>query len=814
MSLDDPCSHYAHGAPGIEPRWTRGAKSAVGTAYSTASHIWYTAAAGVITEIYYPHLDQPQIRDLQFLVTDGETFFDDERRHTESIIEPLSEHCLGARMVNEAKNGLYRLEKHVICDPHEATVLLKVTFEVDPSVADKLRLFVLCAPHIEGRGRGNSGTVVPIGDRKILTAHRGRFHAALAATVPFARVSTGFVGVTDGWTDLNDNFDLDFEFDCARDGNIALTGEIDRSSAESPERFTFTLGLALGDSRHNAVTTLLQSLATPFETHRETFCHQWARACSDLLQADEVTGDGGRLHHKSYSLLLGHEDKGYPGAMVAALSIPWGESKGDDAGLGGYHLVWTRDLVQSCTGLLSAGNTSTPLKALVYLSASQEPDGGFPQNFWLDGRPYWSGIQLDEVAFPVLLARHLHRRDALQLLDPMPMVRRAAAYLIRKGPVTPQERWEENGGYSPSTLASNIAALTVTATMLREQGDEDAAAFAQDYADFLEAHVEAWTVTTEGTLVEGIPRHYIRIQPEDPDNPEPDEDPNRGTLTLANRPPGERTEFPAKEIVDAGFLELVRYGIREAGTELMEDSLKVVDAVLKADTPHGPVWRRYNHDGYGQKQDGSPYDGSGVGRAWPLLTGERGHYELAAGRSAEPYLRTFESMAGESELLTEQVWDEDDIPDKFLFHGEPTGAAMPLCWSHAEYLKLVRSARDGQVFDCQPEVSARYLGDDGTGVPRPKLEIWKPNRRPRRVAPGWTLRVQAPRPFRLRWSTDDWQSAQDTDASTTSLGICWVDLPEAEEGQAPFRFTMFWTGEEEWEGRDYEVPVANWPGLL
>ncbi|MBP2687715.1 MAG: glycoside hydrolase 15-related [Deltaproteobacteria bacterium] len=501
-------------------------------------------------------------------------------------------------------------------------------------------------------GWGNNGRVVEIAGRKILTAEKDGVWLALGATAPFSRLSCGFVGRSDGWTDLAVDYRMDWEFGRATDGNIALTGELDLGG-----RREFTVGLAFGDGLHNAATTLLESLATPFTEHRERYAEQWNRSCRQLLPLDKSASDGGDLYHGSYSLLLAHEDKTYPGAFIASLSIPWGESKGDDD-RGGYHLVWTRDMVNTATGLLAAGNTESPLRALIYLAVSQDEDGGFSQNFWIDGESYWRGIQLDEVAFPILLAWRLLRKGDLGNFDPYPMVMGAARYLILHGPATQQERWEEAAGYSPSTIASNIAALVCAASFARERGDGATAAFLEEYADFLECHVEAWMVTTAGTLVPGIRRHYIRILPVDVNDPFPPEDPNLGLLALANRPPGSRWRFPAKEIVDGGFLELVRYGIRKADDPLIVDSLRVLDAVLKVDTPVGPCWRRYNHDGYGQREDGGPFVAYGKGRAWPLLTGERGHYELAAGRSPGPYLRAMEGFASPTGLLPEQVWDE------------------------------------------------------------------------------------------------------------------------------------------------------------
>jgi len=383
---------------------------------------------------------------------------------------------------------------------------------------------------------------------------------------------------------------------------------------------------------------------------------------------------------------------------------------------------------------------------------------------------------------------------------------KAASYLLRHGPVTEQERWEEASGYSPSTLASNIAALIGAAYFCRKRADHAAAEFLEQYADFLESHVDAWTVTTEGTLVPGIRRHYVRILPDDVDNPTPAEDPNSGELKIANLAPGTNNSFPAKEIVDPGFLELVRYGIRKPQDPLIVDSLKVVDAVLKVDTPVGPVWHRYNHDGYGQRESGGPYAGWGKGRAWPLLTGERAHFELAAGHDIKPFIRAMEGFASATGLLPEQVWDEQDKPEKYMFLGRPTGSAMPLMWAHAEYVKLLRSASDGRVFDLIPEVAHRYLGDRHACQ---LFEIWKPSRQVRVVKRGYTLRVQVLASFRLHWTGDEWRTVNDKASAATIFGVEFVDIPITPAQRAPLRFTFFWPESNSWEGRDYLVEVED-----
>jgi glucoamylase len=787
----------AFGGPGILPRWTSSIKEGVGTAYSTSSRVWFTLSHGILNEIYYPTIDRPQIRDMQFLITDGETFFHEEKRDLKSEIEYIEPHTLGYHIVSADRQGRYRLIKEIISDPHQPCVLIRARIEATADWLRRLNVYALVAPHLEVGGWGNSARKLRVAGNDILVAWKGRTYLAMGANVGFARTSCGYVGASDGWQDLNDNFHMDWEFGRAEEGNVALMGEIDVARNQE-----FTAGIAFGDGLHAAVTALSQSLSIPFSTHRERYIGQWHRVGCDIPCLGKYTGDKGHLYRVSHSLLLAHEDKTFAGALIASANIPWGEATGDED-LGGYHLVWTRDMVHSAMGLLACGDTETPRRVLVYLACSQRPDGGFPQNSWSDGTPYWGGIQLDEVAFPILLAWKLRKADLLGGFDPYLMVKAAAAFLIREGPITQQERWEENSGYSPSTLAVTIAALICAADFARSHGEVESAVFLEDYADFLESHVEEWTVTTQGSLVEGISKHYIRINPAEINGPTPDEDPDHGMLVIRNQPPGEPCEFAAKEIVDAGFLELVRYGIRKPKDPLIEDSLRVVDLVLKVDTPSGPSWRRYNHDGYGQRPDGGPFQGWGKGRAWTLLTGERGHYELAAARGAKHYIRAMEGFASRGGMLPEQVWDEPDRPELGLLLGRPAGSAMPLMWAHAEYIKLLRSVADGQLFDRIPIVADRYLARRG----RRDLEVWKPNRQVREAAPGRVLRIQAPAPFLLRSTADEWQSSQDMTANSSGLGIYFVDVRVPKGQAAPIRFTFFWIETERWEGQDHEIKI-------
>ncbi len=786
----------AFGKPGIEPRWSHSNKDAIGTAYSADSKIWFTIWRGIVTEVYYPTVDMSQLRDLELLITDGKTFFNEEKRHLDSKIEGISQGALGYKIVNSEPRNLYKISKQVITNPHLPCLLQKVRIESDKEFLDNIQLFVLCAPHLEMGGKGNNAYALEAAGCNILAAEKNGTWLALSSNVPFKQMSCGYVGYSDGWTDISENFKMDHQFGSARDGNIALTGQIDiEKSAE------FVLGLAFGNSLQSAISTLLQSLGQPFDSLLNRYKEQWERAYDKILPLGRLCVERSHMYHSSYSILLAHEDKSYPGAIIASLTIPWGEAAGDDD-RGGYHLVWTRDMVNTVTAMLAAGNSETPLRALIYLAASQGDDGSFPQNFWVDGESYRGGVQLDEVSYPIILAWRLQKAGALRDFDPYTMVIHAAGYMIREGPATGQERWEEASGFSPSTLATNITALICAADFARSHGDEVLAKYMEDYSDFLESHIEAWTVTTEGVLVPEIKRHYIRICPLDLSNPDAEGDPDKGVLALANQPPGGQYLFPAKEIIDAGFLELVRYGVRSPNDPLIVDSLKVVDAVLKVETPFGPCWRRYNNDGYGQRPDGEPFQGWGKGRAWPLLTGERGHYELAAGRDPTHFIWALEKFASPTGLLPEQIWDEKDMPKEYLYLGGPTGGAMPLAWAHAEYIKLLRSVSDHIVFDMIPAVSTRYVSDRSSCR---MIEFWKPNRRVRKVKRGGTLRVQNRGAFRLHWTVNEWATVSDTDSTPTKLGVEFVDIRI--DSTQTVRFTFFWPHTNQWEGRDYSVTV-------
>jgi glucoamylase len=790
----------AFGSPGLEPRWTSSKKDAVSTAYASSSRIWFTASHGTLNEIYYPTIDHPQTRDMELLFTDEETFFHEEKRDLEYDFHYIDENALAVCVCAKDIGGRYKVTKEFVTDPHHPVVLMNVKIEGDEAILSRLKCYALLAPHLDGGGAGNSARSLDIAGQRCILAWKNNVSLAFGADCGFTRSSCGYVGTSDGYQDLSSHMQMTWQFGQALNGNIALMGEIDVSKCRE-----FTIAISLGDGHHSALASMMQTLATPYAEHRARFIAQWHRAPAPVGLAT-VSTDGGNLMRVSHAVILAHEDKTYSGAFIASASIPWGASKSDDD-LGGYHLVWTRDMVQSATALLACGHIETALRALVYLACTQHSDGGFSQNFWIDGTPYWSGIQLDEVAFPIILAWRLWKANGLGNFDIVPFVAAASSFLVRYAPVTQQERWEENAGYSPSTLAAVISALICAAEICREHGSAELGTFLEEYADWIEAHLDEWTTTTRGILLPDVPYHYMRIRPPAEGEPFHNDQIPVGTVHIANRAPDEKSDFEAREIVDPGFLELVRYGVRRADDPLIIDSLKVVDAVLKIETPYGDCWRRYNHDGYGQRKDGGPYMGWGQGRAWPILTGERAHFELAAGQNVASRISAIERFSSIGGMLPEQVWDYADLPSEGMYFGRSAGSAQPLVWAHAEYLKLLRSVADGKVFDRISVVERRYAVAKDKRSFQSRLEVFQVSRPICAVVQGGTLRIMDAARFSVIYTMDNWVTKATLDARIVGRPGAFADIPVANDQSGSIVFTLFWPEQNRWLGQNYEINI-------
>jgi glucoamylase len=789
----------APGSPGSEPRWTSSAKSGVGTSATTESAIWFTLSHGIVNEVYYPRLDQANVRDLGLIVTDGRSFFSEEKRHATSSVEMVAPGVPAYQLVNVCNRGRYRVRKTIVTDPRRPCLVQRVRFEPLSGPQQDYRLFALLAPHLGNQGFGNNGWLGEYKGVKILFAERDGTALALACSVPWRSASCGYVGTSDGWQDLQAHKSLTSRFPEARGGNIALTGELDLADA-GPE---FILALAFGRNAAEAGLRARASLLEPFDALLKKYAAGWEefqKRCTDLSSPGTGTPD---VYRVSTAVLRTHQSKHFAGGLTASLSIPWGFSKGDDD-LGGYHLVWPRDQVESAGALLAIGDTEGARDVLRYLMAAQEGDGHWPQNMWLEGTPYWNGIQLDETAFPILLADALRRAGSLDGIDAWPAVRRAAGYVARNGPVTQEDRWEEDGGYSPFTLAVVVAGLLAAADFAEGAQEPALATYLRETADAWNAQIERWTYVTGTPLAQqlGIDGYYVRIAPPEVADAA---SPAQGFVPIKNRPAG-ASSLPMTQLISPDALALVRFGLRAADAPEIVNTVKAIDSVLKTGTATGPVWHRYNDDGYGEHEDGSPFDGTGIGRGWPLLAGERAHYELAAGHrdEAEQLRRVMEAQTGSGGLLPEQVWDAPDMPERELFNGRPSGSAMPLVWAHAEYIKLCRSLRDGRVFDLPPQTVQRYQ------VQRLVAShfCWRFTQKSRTMPAGKLLRVETLAPGRLRWSTDGWATAHDADTHDTGLGLHVADLPTARlPAGAEIVFTFYWPQGERWEGNDFTVHI-------
>jgi glucoamylase len=774
----------AFGAPGIAPTWTSSSKDMVGCALGPA-RLWFTSGFGILNEVYYPRVDIPQIRDLGFIVADDRGFWVEVKRlnsyrtYVPHVGVPALEivHC----------HSRFELSIRIAPDPLRDVVLVEVTLQGD----EDLRPYALVAPHLGGTGRANFAEISQHHGRRILSAEQGPFALALAAVGAgqvdaWQAVSAGYVGASDGWQDFKRNGRLRWRFEVAGPGNVALIGELPRKA---------TLALGFGSSREAAATLAISSLCQPFADVWERHEDAWRRWQRRLHPSSGLPAKVQEQMAISAMVLRVHQDKTYPGAMVASLSIPWGNTSDD---IGGYHLVWPRDLVESAGGLLALGALPEAREILRYLIASQLQDGNWPQNQWLGGKPYWQGNQLDETAFPVLLAVALSERRALDGIEVTAMVQSALGFIARNGPASEQDRWEEDAGINTFTLATCIAALVCGAPWL----DPSARDLALRLADDWNSRIENWTVVGDTRLAHtyDVVSYYVRIAPP----PLPGAMNRLGNiLPIKNhiRDPG----IPAREQVATDFLQLVRLGLRDAHNPIVLNTLKVIDGELKVETPVGPSWHRYTGDGYGEKADGRPFDGTGHGRAWPLLTGERGHYEVAAGRDPLPYLLAMSAMAGRCGLIPEQIWDTPSLPERLLEIGKPTGAVMPLVWAHAEFIKLVASRFLGRPFDRPEALWRRY----GGRRPDPKYAIWTARSPISAIREGQILCICLPDSARIHYGTAGWQQVADVETIDSGLGLHYVDLPmERLTHGRRIEFTFYWDRKGAWEGRNYAIEIT------
>ena len=476
----------AFGKPGIPPTWSSSAKDRVVSSLGS-SRLWVSVGHGIVNEVYWPATGQPQTRDLGFIVA-GEGFWVEVKRQLRYTLRTPKPYVPLPEIVHTGDR--YRLTLELVPDPYRDVLLIHTRL-----AGDGLRCYPLLAPHLGMSGWNNTAWV-----SDGLYASTERRALCLLSDPPFIRGSAGYVGRSDGWQDFAQHGLMTWAFDRAEDGNVALMGELD--SADS------VLALAMAETPEGARTLARSSLAEGYEHVREHFVAGW-EAWGTRLELPAATPVIEEAACISATVIRSHEDRTFPGAIVASLSIPWGNSRND---AGGYHLVWTRDAVEAGFGLLAVGQIEDVEHLLAYLAATQHADGGWPQNFYPDGRPYWTGIQLDEVALPMLLAAKLHELHVAVSPTVTGMVRRAAAFLAHHGPASPQDRWEEKPGASPFTVALEIAALVAAASYYLDKSDRD---YAFALANSWNERIEEWTyvVDTEIDRSYHVDGHYIRVSP-------------------------------------------------------------------------------------------------------------------------------------------------------------------------------------------------------------------------------------------------------------------------------------------------------------
>ncbi len=631
-----------------DAHWATAAKNGFGTSVSLSSKVWFTLANGVMTEVFYPTVDLPNVESLQFYVGIGDRI-EGEIDNTHHRLELPNPAALTFRQINTAKSGAYTITKTYITDPRRSTVLI----DIDLRSRDKAQLYVQFDPSINNSGWHDRWNF-----------RRGTFIASEEKISAALMPGCGIRGGTTGTGSSNSK-------------NLIQNILLDKNRC--------TLALSFGETPDQAAATARASLARSFDATRREYEAEWQRYVATL----PLIGKHQRQFNMAAMVLKGLEDKTYRGAVIASPSTPWGGGpNSNEPNTTGYHAVWSRDLYHVATALDAIGDRTGANRLLDYLfNVQQKPDGSFPQNSWVDGRAIGNGLQMDQVAWPLVLAYQLNRNDRRSWLE---HIKPAADFILKRGPRTDQDRWEEKPGYSPATIAAQIAGLICAAQIAEFNNDKKSAARYLQTADNWARNIDKWTATG----------YYLRITENDNPNDGAKMEINSSSLVVDER-----------KILDAGFLELVRLGIKKPRDPLIIESLKLIDQLIKVKTPVGDAWYRYNHDAYGETPDGGKYDArNGIGRVWTLLTGERGEYELASGNiaGARKLLDTLAGFANDGLMIPEQVWDREESPAASLRFGAGTGSATPLAWSMAQFIRLAMSIERGRNIETPRIVWERY----------------------------------------------------------------------------------------------------------
>jgi glucoamylase len=683
----------ADGAPGAKPTWTRADKQAFGTSSTPDSRVWFTLRDRELTEVYFPDLGTPALRTLEFAVSRPgvEMRVDRETVNGTGVVERLD--GLNYRQTVTERAGRWRLTKTYTTDPLRSTVVVDVRFE--SLTGEAYGLHVLLDPQLDNDGRDDRSRTIS----GALVASDRRMASALVASTPFTRTTSGYAGTSDPWSDLRDDGSLDAEADARQRGNVRQAASTGLDGVTTQE---LTLALGFGSSHVTARRVAAESLAAGFDALAAENAAGWTRYRATLKPAPTAAAPVVQAYETSLLMLAAHDDKANPGAGIASPSMPWGWGQltidEKDKRSAPYHLVWPRDLYQVATAQLAAGATQAANAQLDFLlTKAQRPDGHFPQNTQVSGRQKWTGIQMDEQALPIVLAWQLERFDPATWRR----LRRTAEFILRHGPETEQDRWENQSGYSPGTIAAQVAGLVCAADIARRNGAEADAVRYERVADRWAANVQRWTATPNGPYSDDP--YYLRLTK--------DRRPERGTRYSIGDGGPKRAD--QRTVVDPTFLELVRLGVKRFDDPVILNTLAVVDQRLRRTTPNGPFWHRFTYDGYGERSNGAGWvltkEGSRLtfGRLWPIFAGERGEYELLAGRPAEAYLKAMADAGNGGGMIPEQVWD--GRPPTRYPAGEGTFSATPLAWSHAQLVRLAWSIEAGAPVEQPSIVACRYV---------------------------------------------------------------------------------------------------------
>jgi glucoamylase len=655
--------------PGPHPGWTEADKSGFGTARSRQSRVWFTLQGGRVSEVFYPDLSTPSLRTLELLVIDGE-HADRQSRDMTTVVTRPDERSLRFTQVSTDNEGHYRLTEEIVTDPARSAVVIRATVE-----------------SLDGGNHPLGVRYEPALGNGAAQDHLRSTKRSLKAVDHKARVASTLVASPR-------------LFDTSHD-----QAYIKGSSA--------TISLGFGRTPRRSSKAAKRALAQPWTTTASAYDAGWHDYLSGLAPVPASAEAIQRAYLASALVLAAGEDKAHPGAFVASPSMPWAwgdEVKDLSYPSASYHEVWSRDLYQIGTALYAMGDVAAARRAVRWLFRTQQkPDGSFPQNSDVDGTEEWTEIQLDQVTLPIALAHLVGKTDQRTYRG----VKKAVGFLMRfrdeetgrRAPFTPQERWENQSGYSPATIAAQIDGLVTGAAIARQHGDARLAKTWERTADRWARKVKRWTVTTNGPLSDAP--YFLRVTK--------DGKPNRGTTYAIGD--GGPARADQRRVVDPSFLDLVRFGILAPNDPVVLNSLAVVDQDLGVPTPNGTFWHRFSFDGYGETRSGAQWDVSEdgerrtLGRAWPLLAGERGEYAVAAGQSGAPYLASIAAAASGSDMLAEQVWDgRAPTGEPCCPAGEGTRSATPLLWTHAGLIRLAWTIQNGRPVDQQQVVVDRYLG--------------------------------------------------------------------------------------------------------